>query len=153
MWKRKKTKEKDQDDAESPAPDAHDAPTMPAARPLDDDATVWQGQSTQAASVEQPATESEEADAPHPAEADAPTVAIHPSYERKLPDAPSVQNNDSHAVAPTDDSDETVQVRRRPPEDVTEAPATPTSPTEDADSDDAPEEALDPTIPMGRRRG
>ena len=159
MWKRKKAKKKDASDKaqrepELAPPSVADAPTQPAPRRNEDDATVWQGQSPADDSTGKTEPDSESGDAPRPAEADAPTVAIRPEFKRQLPDAPSVAGASMHSPeqGAEVEPEETVQVGRRSPPDPTQAPqgADGHHPTQ---SEGEPDSSGDePTVPMGRRR-
>ena len=157
MWKRKKARDKERAgaDASATATDVHDEPTQPAPPPMDDDATVWHGQDADAedsGSVRPEEPNAAEPDAPHPAKSDAPTVAMDPSFERKLPEAPIVEDDMAPEAEQTDEGDETVQVGRRPPPDATAPPASTEPDAEQKEEDSAPAKDLDPTIPMGGRR-
>ena len=156
MWKRKKAKDNDRVEPQvtQPAPPLDEAPTQPAPRLEPDDAPVWQGQPVADQPSDTPDENSGRPDAPHPADADAPTVAIAPEYERKLPDAPSVNESfeETPQHSPSHGGEETVQVGRRPPLDPTEPPALRAPPATDAGDEDGSASDLDPTIPMGRRR-
>lgn len=156
MWKRKKAKEKDNVGADTAtlAPDVHDVPTEPAPKPPVDgvpghNPKAWHGQSAGAASTEPQTADIAE---PHPAESDAPTVAMDPSYERKTPDPPSIQNGGAAAPVPEDTGNDTLQVGRRAPPEATEPPASQDPEKNHTDEIGPPTKDLDPTIPMGRRR-
>ena len=159
MWKRKKAKKKDAKDETLREPDmgtrsADDAPTQPARQSDRGDATVRQGQPATGEASERPEPNSAPGDAPHPAEADAPTVAIRPEFVRKLPDAPSVAGEPTGSSDHAGDADqeETVQLGRRRSPDSTQPPSTSDNPHSTPSEPETRPFDEDPTVPMGRRR-